>query len=95
MSIEKEQLQTQLWELSTTKERCFVSDLERRFTYHKPDAEQSAACARIRELCKQLAGAIELLAPECREQSLAITNVEQASMWANAAIVRPRANPVG
>ncbi|MHB8573663.1 MAG: Acb2/Tad1 domain-containing protein [Candidatus Dormibacteria bacterium] len=44
--------------------------------------------ARIRMHCEAAAGAIVAETPECREQSLAITAMEEAMMWANAAIAR-------
>lgn len=65
-----------------------LKELDARFTYHKPFGTQPERYIRIREQGKQLARMIEEYTPESREQSLAITAVEEAIMWANAAIAR-------
>ena len=44
--------------------------------------------ALLREKTKDLSAAIEQSCEHSRERSLAITNLEQAIMWANAAIAR-------
>ena len=62
--------------------------IEKAFTYHAPKNDQPAKYERIRNEAKSLAYTIEQLAPKSREQSLAFTNLEQAVMWANAAIAR-------
>lgn len=58
------------------------------FTYHPPTPEQVEKCTKLRAQAKDLAMTIALLCPASREQSLALTNLEQAIMWANAAIAR-------
>lgn len=63
-------------------------ELEKRFTYHAPKANQQERYARIRQYAKLLAYEIDQDCPASREQSLAFTNLEQAVMWANAAIAR-------
>ena len=63
-------------------------ELEHRFTYHPPKEGQPAAYERLRSQALQLARQIDLECPESREQSLAITKLEEAIMWANAAIAR-------
>lgn len=65
-----------------------VDDLTNRFTYHPPKEGQAQTYDAIREKGQELAELLAKLAPESRELSLAITNVEQAVMWANAAIAR-------
>jgi len=65
-----------------------VDDLERRFTYHAPQGDQSARYERIRAAARRYVELINALCPESREKSLAITNLEQTVMWANAAIAR-------
>jgi hypothetical protein len=59
-----------------------------RFVYHPPTAEQAERMQRIRDECLQLAGIVMTSTPRCREQSLALTAIEEVSMWANAAIAR-------
>lgn len=63
-------------------------EMERRFTYHRVDADQADAHATIRLMGRQLAETVDELCPEGREKALAVTNIEQAVMWANAAISR-------
>lgn len=62
--------------------------LDHRFTYHPPTDGQPAMYQSIRGEALQLAKLIDVLAPESREKSLAITKLEEAVMWANAAIAR-------
>jgi hypothetical protein len=64
------------------------ADLEKRFTYHAPKDDQPARYARIREATHLLALRVIQLTPQSREQALALTNLEQACFWANAAIAR-------
>lgn len=63
-------------------------ELEVRFTYHAPRGTQIDRYHEIRRAGKQMAAEILALTPESREQSLAITHLEQTIMWANAAIAR-------
>ena len=63
-------------------------ELTVRFTYHAPHGTQQERYVRLREAAKGLAQLIVELTPDSREQSLALTNLEQTSMWANAAIAR-------
>lgn len=66
-----------------------VSDLERRFKYHPPrgDAARSAH-ETVRARCGALAERIVEVCPPGRETSLAVTAIEEAMFWANAAIAR-------
>jgi hypothetical protein len=63
-------------------------ELEARFTYHAPKGDQAQRYQRIRSDAAQFAALLDDLVPESREKSLALTNLEQAVMWANAAIAR-------
>ncbi|MEV2449135.1 hypothetical protein ABNC90_17770 [Paenibacillus larvae] len=62
--------------------------IENNFKYHAPKEGQPEKYTAIREKAKELAYLIDELCPNSREKSLAITNLEQAVMWANAAIAR-------
>ena len=62
--------------------------IENNFVYHEPKADQPDRYVRLRAKAKELAYLIEELTPQSREQSLALTKLEEASMWANAAIAR-------
>lgn len=63
-------------------------DLDTRFTYHPPKPGQPEIYKQLRDTAKEFAKSIEALAPPCREQSLAITHLEEVVFWANAAIAR-------
>jgi hypothetical protein len=65
-----------------------AEEIEHNFTYHAPKGGQPEKYTQIREQAKALALLIHDLAPVSREQSLSLTNLEQAVMWANAAIAR-------
>jgi hypothetical protein len=64
------------------------ADLENRFSYHSPKDGQPERYQAIRAEALKLAQLINAEAPETREQSLALTHLEDAVMWANAAIAR-------
>jgi hypothetical protein len=64
-------------------------DIEHRFTNHPPIGPGVAeALDSVTELMIGTATELAGLLPSGREASLAITNLEQASMWAKAAIAR-------
>lgn len=65
-----------------------MNDLEVRFTYHPPKAGQPERYTRIRNKALDLAILMDAECPDSREKSLAITKVDEAVMWANAAIAR-------
>jgi hypothetical protein len=65
------------------------NELDNRFTYHPPVAEEKVASYQsIREAGRNLADLIVNNTPESREQSLAITKLEEVIFWANASIAR-------
>lgn len=61
-------------------------DIERIFTYHAPKGDQQDRYVALRNKAKELAQLIQDTTPASREQSLALTYVQQAAMFANAAI---------
>lgn len=64
------------------------------FVYHAPHGDQLERYAALREAGRQLAIKIVESTPISREQSLAITHLENAIFYANAAIARnERAEP--
>lgn len=65
-----------------------AEELTTRFTYHAVKGTQSQRYVAIRDKAKELAQLILDSSPESREQSLAITALEQCVMWANAGIAR-------
>lgn len=65
-----------------------TSDINKRFTYHPPKNDQAIRYAMIRDWARQFADSLDEKCPDSREKSLAFTHLEQAVMWANAAIAR-------
>ena len=60
------------------------------FDYQKPTDDQVERITAIRELCKSLHAALWNKVAVSRERSLALTKLEEVSMWANKAIVFER-----
>lgn len=58
------------------------------FTYHAPNDQTRLAYQAIRDGFKGMAAMVLMMVPPGREQALALTNIEQAVMWANAGIAR-------
>lgn len=63
-------------------------EIETRFSYHAPKPGQPEKYEALRSKAKELAYLIDELCPPSREQSLALTHLEQAIMCANAGIAR-------
>lgn len=63
-------------------------ELNTRFTYHRPHGDQPERYEEIRNGARLYAEIINRLVPESREKALAMTHLEDAVMWANAAIAR-------
>jgi hypothetical protein len=63
-------------------------DLANRFTYHAPKGDQPDRYEHIRRAGLSFATLVNEYSPASREQSLAFTHLEEAVMWANAAIAR-------
>ena len=64
------------------------NDIDRNFTYHPPKPGQPERYAAIRAKAKELAELIDAECPQSRERSIAMTDLENCVMWANAAIAR-------
>ncbi|MFD8611066.1 hypothetical protein [Streptomyces sp. NPDC059631] len=65
------------------------ADLDRRFNYHAPATqERAAAHALVRASCQGLAEIINDACPDGREKSTALTKIEEAMFWGNAALAR-------
>jgi hypothetical protein len=63
-------------------------DLENRIKYHRPNADAIDLIADMRRLALAWSKAVVLMVPEGREQSLALTKIEEALFWSNAGIAR-------
>lgn len=57
------------------------------FEYQKPDAGQIERIEKVRQGCKALCDTLLDNVRSSRERSLALTKLEEVSMWANKAIV--------
>ncbi len=68
-----------------------ISALDTRFTYHPPHGDQLARYEWIRQQFHNLAWQLIHQIPPGREQSLMLTNLEQAQFWANSGIARGEA----
>lgn len=64
------------------------TQLDNNFRSHAPKAEQPQMYTDIRDFAKQFAMHLHLVCPASRELSVAITHLETAVFWANAAIAR-------
>lgn len=58
------------------------------FKYHKPFSDQNDRYVTIRDKAKEFANMLLEFTPQSREQSLALTKLEESVMWANSAIAR-------
>jgi hypothetical protein len=64
-------------------------DVQHRFTNHPPSSDSvETAMDDVTYKMIGLANFLAVTLPESREASLAITHLEQASMWSKAAIAR-------
>lgn len=65
-----------------------MDQIENAFEYHSPIACQGERYVQIRKAAKALAVLAVSLSPESREQSMALTDLENFVMHLNAAIAR-------
>lgn len=72
-----------------------LNEIENRFTFHPPFGDQAERYGRMRSLAKALATEIVEGSPESREQSLALTKLDEVVFWTNAAIVRHEKEDAG
>lgn len=65
-----------------------ADQIDRAFRYHPVKGDQQIRYQSIREKARELAVLMHVSCPQSRERATAITNLETAVMWANAAIAR-------
>ena len=64
-------------------------DIDHRFAFHPATTQEKRdEHTSMRQACHRAAQTINEQAPDGREKSLAITKLEEAMMWANAAVAR-------
>ena len=65
------------------------ADIDNRFDFHPATtAEKRGAHGSVRHAHKQLAEFVDEHVPAGREKALAMTKIEEALFWANAAVAR-------
>lgn len=62
------------------------AQIENAFTYHPPKPGQAVKYERLRAKAKELAYLMDEVCPNSREKSTALTTLQSAVMWANAAV---------
>lgn len=68
------------------------ADLANRIKYHRPDTNGIDRIATMRAYAFEWGVSILHNVPDGREQSLALTKIEEALFWANAGIARDSAH---
>lgn len=65
------------------------ADIEHRFAFHAATTDEKRdAHTSVRQACRRLADHINETCPDGREKSTAVTKLEEAMYWANAALAR-------
>jgi hypothetical protein len=77
----------------TEQQRALLARLDNDYVYHAPHGDQVERYQTIRDKAKELATLIVTSSPTSREQSTALTHLETAIMFANAAIARNEPAP--
>lgn len=65
-----------------------IEEIDKRFTYHKPKEDQPERYTLLRNSAKAHAELIMQCVPPGRERAVALTQLEDSVMWANAGIAR-------
>lgn len=65
-----------------------MEKIEKAFRYHPPKDDQAERYSTIRSIARSYAIVIAKYCPDSREKSLALTKLEEATMFANASIAR-------
>lgn len=62
--------------------------LDRTYGHHAPDADDVTCHEAVRAAARALEVRVRQVAPASRERSIALTKIEEAMFWSNAAIAR-------
>lgn len=79
--------------MDSRPERGGNKQIDIAFTYHAPFGSQRERYEDIRDAAKRFAYFVVDTTPPSREQSLFLTKLEEAVMWANASIARNEKEP--
>lgn len=63
------------------------SPIRKTYAYHRPSVAGIDKIAKLRRAFSEITDLIEAIAPSTRERSVALTNLEQAAMWAIKSVV--------
>jgi hypothetical protein len=70
-------------------------EVDHRFAFHRASTEEKqAAHGTVRQITGDAARQLVEVLPDGREKSLALTKLEEAMFWANAALARATDNQV-
>lgn len=72
----------------TPDNRTPEEKIEHNLTNHTPSAKGITAIENLRRAAKNFSYAVAAESKQSREQSLALTHIEEALFWANAAVAR-------
>jgi hypothetical protein len=72
-----------------------MEDLSKRFSYHSPKTDQPPRYEQIRQKAHNLAIYLVMNTPKSREQSTALTKLDEVVMFANASIARNESEDEG
>lgn len=61
--------------------------IDKPYAYHKPSNQGLETITRLREAYSDLSRVIQLVCPDSRQKSIAITELETSAMWAIKAVV--------
>lgn len=65
------------------------ADIKNRFAFHPATTDEKRdAHSSVRQACRRAADHINQTCPDGREKALALTALEEAMMWGNAALAR-------
>ncbi len=63
-------------------------EIKNRFSYHPPSADGARKHEKLTDALMTACFYVDEICPDGREKSLAITKLEEAKMWASAAVAR-------
>lgn len=65
-----------------------MDKVSKTFAFHTPSEESKERIAQLRQGFSNLAESVKALVPKSREQSVALTEIETAAMWAIKGVVQ-------